>query len=106
MSGRIDDRRTVGIQLSQSIDQGKGFGRAGHASFTHRMVPHKRGDVCLEEKRSDRRSAGIERELRSSSEIENAFLRMRGWCVSVEESPATIEDRLSQFLRDVDRREI
>jgi hypothetical protein len=64
---RIDDRRMVGIQLLQSIDQGKGFRGAGHASLTHRMVPYQSCDVCIEEKRSDRRSAGIERELRSPS---------------------------------------
>lgn len=106
MTGRIDDHRTVGIQSPQSIDQRKGFRCALHTSFTDRMVPHESGDVCLEEKRSDRGSAGIERELRSPSEIENAFLRMRGWCTSVEKSPATIEDRLSQCLRDIDRRDI
>ncbi len=67
MTGRIDGRRVVGIQLPQSIDQGNGFRRAGHASLAHRMVPHQSRDVCIEEKRSDCGSAGIERELRSPS---------------------------------------
>ncbi len=106
MARWIDDRRMVRIQLPQSIDQGKGFRGAGHASLTHRVVPHKGGNVCIEEERSDRRNTGIERKLRSPSEIENAFFGIGGWRVGVKEGPATIKDRLSQLLRDIDRCQI
>jgi hypothetical protein len=106
MTRRIDDRRMVGIQLLQSVDQGKSFGCAVHASLTHRMVPHQGCNVCIEEKRSDRRGAGIKGELRSSSQIKNAFFRVRGGCLGVQECPTTIKDRLPQFLRDIDRRQL
>ncbi len=98
MTRRIDDRRSVGIQLSQPIDQRKSFRCAGQARLTHRMIPHQSCDVCIEEKRSDRGRAGIECELRSPSEIKNAFFRVRGWRVGVKEGPAAIKDGLSQFL--------
>ncbi len=106
ITGRIDDRRMVGIQSPQSIDQGKGFGRAVHTGLTDGMVPCQRGDVCIEEKRSNGRSAGIQCKLCSPPKIENAFLRIRGWRLSVKEGPAAVEDRLSEFWRDVDRRQV
>lgn len=102
-AGRIDDRRTVGIQLPQSIDQRKGFGRAGHAGLAHRMVPHQSRDVGIEEKRSHRGSAGVEREFRTCSQIKHAFVRIRGWCLGVKESPTAIKDGLPEFPRDIDR---
>ena len=106
MTGRIDDGRTIGIQFPQSIDQGKGFRCTVHAGFTHRMVPHQSWNVGIQEKRSDRSRTGIERELGSSSEIKHAFLRIGWWIVGVNEGPAAIKDRLPQFLRDIDGREI
>jgi len=106
MTRRIDDRRMVGIQLSQSIDQWSGFRCAGHASLAHRMVPHQSWNVGIEEKRSDRRSTGVERKFCSSSEIKNAFLRIRGRRLGVNEGPAAIKDRLPKFFRDIDRRQI
>ena len=106
VTGRIDDCRMVGIQFPQSIDQGKGFRCGGHASLAHWMVPHQGCNVCIEEKRSDRSSAGIERELRSPAQIKNAFFRIRGGCLGVKESPAAIKDRLPKFLRDIDRRQV
>lgn len=106
MSRRIDDRRMVGIQLPQSIDQRSGFRCAGHASLAHRMVPHQGRNVCLVEEGSDRGSTGVEREFRSSSEVQYACLRGGGWWFGVNEGPAAIKDRLPQFLRDIDRRQI
>ena len=70
------------------------------------MVPHQSCDVCVEEQRSDRRRAGIECELRSPSEIKNTFFGIGGWCVGVKESPTAVKDGLSQFLRDIDCRQI
>jgi len=106
MTRRIDDRRTVRIQLSQSIDQGNGFGRAGHASLAHRMVPHQGRNICLVEERSDRRSAGVERKFCSSSEVQHAFLRDGRWWFGVNEGPAAIKDCVPKFFRDIDRRQI
>ena len=106
MTRRIDDRRMVGIQLPQSIDQRSGFRCAGHASLAHRMVPHQGRNVCLVEEGSDRGSTGVEREFRSSSEVQHACLRGGGWWFGVNEGPAAIKDRLPQFLRDIDRRQI
>ncbi len=70
------------------------------------MIPYEGGDVCIEEERSDRRCTGIQRELRSPSEIENALFGVCGRWLCVKEGPTAIEDGLSQFLRDIDRRQI
>lgn len=67
------------------------------------MVPHHSGDVGIKEKRSDRRSTGIEGEFRSSSQIKHAFVRIRGWCLGVKESPTAIKDGLPEVRRDIDR---
>lgn len=106
MTRRIDDCRMVGIQLPQSIDQGNGFGRAGHASLAHRMVPHQGRNICLVEERSDRRSAGVERKFCSSSEVQHAFLRDGRWWFGVNEGPAAIKDCVPKFFRDIDRSQI
>lgn len=103
---RIDDVLAVRIQLSQSIDQGKSFGCTVHAWGTHRMVPHQGGNVGLAEEGSDRRSTGVERELRPSSEVKNPFFLVRRWWLGVNECPATIKDRLSEIFGHIDRREI
>lgn len=70
------------------------------------MVPHQSGDVGIEEKRSHRGRAGIEREFRTSSQIKHAFVRIRGWCLGVKESPTAIKDGPPEFLRDIDRLQI
>jgi len=103
---RIDVRRMVGIQLSQSIDQWSGFRCAGHASLAHRMVPHQSRNICLVEEGSDRRSTGVEREFCSSSEVQHALLGSGRWWFGMNEGPAAIKDRLPQLLRDIDRRQI
>ena len=106
MTRRIDDCRMVGIQLPQSIDQGNGFGRAGHASLAHRMVPHQGRNICFVEEGSDRRSAGVERKFCSSSEVQHAFLRDGRWWFGVNEGPAAIKDCVPKFFRDIDRSQI
>ncbi len=106
MIRRINDRRMVWIQLSQSIDQRKGFRCAAQAGVTDRMIPHQSGDVGVKEKRSNRGHTGIQREFRPSTQIEHALLRIRRRCLGVKKRPAAIKDRLSQFFRDIDRRQI
>ncbi len=70
------------------------------------MVPHQGGNVGLVEEGSDRRSTGLERELRPSSEVKNPFFGVRRWWLGMNECPATIEDRLSEIFGQIDRREI
>ncbi len=70
------------------------------------MVPHQGRNICLVEEGSDRSSTGVERELCSPSEVKHAFLRGGRWWFGVNEGPAAVEDRLPQFLRDIDRRQI
>ena len=70
------------------------------------MIPYQSWNVGIKKKRSDRSSTGVEREFRSSSEVKHPFLRVGGWWFGVNEGPAAIKNRLPQFLRDIDRREI
>lgn len=70
------------------------------------MVPHQGGDVCLVEERSNRRSTGLERELCPSSEVKNAFARVGGWWLGVNQCPTAIKDRLSKVFGHIDGREI
>lgn len=62
------------------------------------MVPHQGRNICLVEEGSDRRSAGVEREFCSSSEVQHAFLRGRRWWFGMNEGPAAIKDRVPKFF--------
>src|SRR5512144_3286060 len=70
------------------------------------MVPHEGGNIGLGEERSDRRSAGVECQLRSSSKVKHSFFGIRRRRLGVDERPAAVKNGGPELRRDVQRRQI